>query len=610
MSFVFHSSQTRHTMTLQIALLLVIVAVAVVLFSLERLPADVTGLGILLTLVLTGLLPPEQAFASFGSDTVVMIFGLLVLTAALVRTGVVDMAGHTILRLIGDNTDHLMVVIMVAAATLSAFMSNTASTALFVPITLGLARRTGTSASKLLMPLAFSAILASSVTVVSSSTNIVVSGLMTLYDLAPLGMFELTLVGIPIAVVGLIYMLLIGRRLIPDRGEPEELIQEFGIQPYMSEILILPDSPLIGRTLAESGLGRDMDLTVLRVLRGENHYLAPQAELDLEQGDELLVKGQHDQILKIKNAAGVAIKADVELSDPRLQDEDSRLVEVILLPRSPLIGRTLKGMRFRQRYGLQVLGINRRGENIYRKLSQARLRIGDQLLVQGPRANIGVLDENNVFRVLGTITEERPDLRRAPTALAIFVGVLLLAAFNVLSLPVAVVLGTLAAFLTRCIRPARAYREVEWKAIIVIGSMLAIGTAMEYTGTAEFLASQITMASRSATPTGQGHAVWLLSGFFALTLALTQPMSNQAAAVVVVPVAIQTAIQLGLNPRTFAVMIAVGASCSFITPLEPACLMVYGPGRYKFIDFIKVGSLLTVLIYGIAIVLVPLIWPL
>jgi di/tricarboxylate transporter len=591
-------------MTTQIALLLFIVAAAVVLFSLEHLPADVIGLGILLTLVLTGLLPPEQAFAGFGSDTVVLIFGLLVLTAALVRTGVVDMAGRTILRFTGENTGRLLVVIMVSVATLSAFISNTATVALFVPITLGLARRTRTSASKLLMPLAFSAILASSVTLVSSSTNIVISGLMTLHDLEPLGMFEMAPVGIPIAVVGLIYMLLVGWRLIPDRGKPEELEAEFGIRPYLTEVLILPDSPLTGKTLAESGLGRDLDLTVLRVLRGGNHYMAPQAGLRLEEGDELLVKGQHDEILKVKDAVGIGIKADVELSDLRLQQEDTQLAEVILLPRSPLIGRTLKGTRFRQRYRLQVLGINRRGENIYRKLSQARLRIGDRLLVQGPRANISMLDDSNVFHIIGAVVHQRPNLKRAPVAIVIFAGVLLLAALDVLSLPVAVVLGTLAVFLTNCIRPDRAYREVEWRAIIVIGCMLAIGSAMEYTGTARFLASQI------ATVAGWGHATWLLSAFFALTLALTQPLSNQAAAVVVVPVALQTALQLGLNPRTFAVMIAVGASCSFITPLEPACLMVYGPGRYRFLDFVKVGSLLTVLVYVIAILLVPVIWPL
>jgi di/tricarboxylate transporter len=591
-------------MTVQIALLLFIIGVSLILFSLERLPADVIALGILLMLILTGLLPAGQAFAGFGSDTVIMIFGLLILTAALVRTGVVDIAGHAILRRTGDNPNRLFVVIMVASAALSAFMSNTASTAFFVPIVLGLARRARISASRLLMPLAFSAILASSVTLVSSSTNVVISGLMTHYDMPPMGMFELTLVGIPIAVVGLIYMLLVGRWLIPDRGSSDKSAKEFGIRPYLTETLILPDSPLIGKTLAESGLGRDLDLTVLQVVRAKGRDLAPQASLRLEKGDVLLVKGQRNEILKIQDAVGIALKADVKLSDPRLRTKNMRLVEVILLPRSPLIGRTLKTLRFRQRYGLQVLGINRRGEAIFRKLSQTRLRIGDQLLIQGPRTNIAVLDEDNTFRILGTVDYKRPNLQRAPVAIAIFAGVLAMAAFNILSLPVAVLLGTLVAFITRCITPAEAYREVEWKALILIGSMLAVGSAMDHTGTAKFIAAQIVGI------TSQAHPTWLLTAFFALTMLLTQPLSNQAAAVVVVPVALQAALQLGLNPRTFAIMIAVASSCSYLTPLEPSCLMVYGPGRYRFVDFLKVGSLLTVLIYILAIVLVPLIWPL
>lgn len=323
-------------MTAEIALLLFIIGVSVVLFSLERWPADVIALGILLTLVLTGLLPAKEAFASFGSDTVMMMLGLLILTAALVRTGVVDMARRAILRRTGDDPNRLLVVIMLSAAMLSAFMSNTATTAFFVPITIGLARRVRMSASKLLMPLAFSSILASSVTLVSSSTNIVISGLMTRYDMRPLGMFELALVGIPIAVAGLIYMVLVGRRLIPDRGHPDELTEEFGIRPYLTETLILHDSPLIGKTLAASGLGRDLDLIVVRVVRAKHRYLAPRADLRFEEGDVLLVEGQRDEILKIKDTVGIDIKADVKLSDPGLQTEDMRMVEVILFAALPL----------------------------------------------------------------------------------------------------------------------------------------------------------------------------------------------------------------------------------------------------------------------------------
>ena len=586
------------------ALLLGIISAGLILFSFERLPSDVVGMSIVLALILTGLLPPEQAFAGFGSDTVVMIFGLLVLTSALVRTGVVDMIGRRIMRFTGENDRRLLAVLLVVPAALSALMSNTATTALFVPITLGLARRRQINASRLLMPLAFATILASSVTLISSSTNIVISGLMTPHGLEPLGMFELTLVGLPIALVGLAYMYLVGHRWVPRRETPEERSERFGIRPYVAEILILPGSPLVGQTLAQAGLGQAMDLTVLRIFRAPNHYLAPRAELRLLEGDELLVKGQHEDILGIKDRVGIDIKADVELSDPRLQAEDMRLVEVILLPRSPLIGRTLKGLNFRQRYGPLVLGINRRGRSIYRKLSQVRLRTGDQLLIQGHRANIARLDQENVFHVLGTVEYGRPDIQRAPVAVAIFVSVLVLAGLNIFPLPVAVLLGVLAVFATRCITPAVAYREIEWKVIIVIGSMLAVGSAMEYTGTARAIATYV------AGIAGQVHPLWLLAAFFVLTLLLTQPMSNQASAVVVVPVAIETALQLGLNPRTFAVMIALGASCSFLTPLEPACLMVYGPGRYRFVDFIRVGALLTLLVFGISLALVPILWPL
>ncbi len=591
-------------MTLEIGLLLIIVAAAVVLFSLENLPVDVIALCITMTLILSGLLPAEQAFAGFGSNTIVMIFGLLVLTAALVNTGITDRAGRELLRLSGDNPKRLLAIVMTIPAFLSAFISNTATTAMFTPLTLGLARRTKTKPSKLLMPLAFATILASSVTLIASSTNIVVSDIMEHYDLKPLGLFELTIVGLPIAIVGVLYMITIGYRLIPTRGTDDEGADTpWGLRPYLAEVVIRPGSPLIGKTLEESRLGRDMDLTVLRVMRGHSRYLVPQASLRLEEGDELLVEGQRDHILRIKDTAGIALEADATLDDPRLQTGDIALVEVILLPKSPLTGRTLKTLNFRERYGLQVLGINRRGQAIFRKLSEARLRTGDQLLIQGPRTNIQALDEDN-FHIIGTVEHSRPNRKRAPIALGIFVAMLLLTALNIVSLPVAVILGVIGAFVTRCITPDEAYREISWKAIIVIGCMLALGRAMEYTGTASYLANQIVRLTQ-----GQTNPLWLLTAFFTLTMLLTQPMSNQAAAVLVLPIAIQTAMQLGLNPRTFGVMIAVGASCSFITPLEPACLIVYGPGGYKFMDFVKVGSLLTVLVYLVAIALVPVFWP-
>jgi di/tricarboxylate transporter len=593
-----------HEMTLDIFLILVTIVISLVLFSFDRLPADVIALGVLLFISITGLLPPDKAFAGFGSDAVILIMGLLILTAALIRTGVVDIIGREITRFTGNGSFRLLVVVMGASALVSSLISNTAATAIFLPVVIGIAHRAKMSTSKLLMPLAFATILSSSVTLVATSTNIVVSGLMTQHGMSPIGMFELAPVGLPILVIGILYMLFWGYKLIPERGDVESEFEEIGKPPYLAEVIILPGSALANKTLAESGLGRDLDLTVVRVEREKQRYFAPQADLYLKENDVLLVEGSRDDILKVKEVAGIDFLDNIQLSDPDVQSEEIRLVEAIILLRSPLLGRTLRGAQFREKYGLQVLAINRHGETIRRRISRMTIQLGDVLLIQGHRSNIVALESDKTFRLIGPINEKNPNLRRAPIAVGAFAGALALATFNLTSFPLAVLIGVLVVFVTRCITPEEAYREVEWRAIILIGSMLGVGAALEYTGAAQYFAYQIVSWSKGA------HPLLLLSAFFILTMLLTQPMSNQAAAAIVVPIALQTAAQIGANPRTFAVMIAIAASCSFLTPLEPACLMVYGPGRYRFVDFLKVGSILTVAIFLVAILLVPVFWPL
>jgi di/tricarboxylate transporter len=591
-------------MNFQIALLLGILAVALALFSSERIATDVVALGVLLALVFTGLLPKDKAFDGFGSDTVIMILGLLILTAALERTGVVELTGRAVLRHTGKDPDRLYWIVIVVSAGLGSFISNTASTAFFLPIVFGLAKKTGTSASKLLMPLAFSGILTSSVTLVSTSSNMVVSGMIKKYGMPEMGMFELAPVGIPIAIVGLAYIYL-ARRFIPEREPTKELTEEFGLGDYLSEAVIVENSPLAGKTLTEARLGQELGLNVLRILRNKR-TLPATARTKLQAGDMLMVEASQDDLLKIKDTAGIEIKADVHLSDPDLATEDMALVEAALLPGSPLIGRTLNQSRFRHRYGLQVLGINHHGKNVVRKLSRVPLQLGDVLLFQGRPEDIARLHGENIFQILGEVEsmeEKLPKRRHAPLAIGIFVAVLVATTCGV-SLPLAAMAGVLLVFVTGCITPGEAYRAVAWKAIILIGAMLGLGAAMDHTGTAKYLAGLIVSLTSQANP------LWLLTGFFVLAVLLTQPMSNQAAAIVLLPVAIETAQQAGLNPRTFAMMIAVAASTSYLTPLEPACLMVYGPGRYRFIDFFKFGSVLTLLIYAISIALVPIVWPL
>ncbi len=589
--------------SVQIPLLIGAVVVAMVLFSMEKIPAEVTALGLLLFLVLAGLLPVEEAFAGFSSDVVIMMLGLLILMAALDRTGVTDFAGRAILRHTGSSRLQILVLVMVTAVAVGAFMSNTAATAFFLPIVIGLARREGFSPAKFLMPLAFASILASSITLIGTSTNIVVSGMMVNHGLQAIRMFELAPVGVPIAVVGLIYMLLVGRHLVPDRVPPDEL-EDIHPRLYLSEMLIPEGSSLDGKTLHEAGLGRDLDLKVLRIVREETRYVTPQAVTQLKEGDVLLVEGEPEDILRVEDRADVDIRAEVKFVISDLESEDIALTEVILLPRSPLIGRTLEGLDFRKRYGLQVLAINRHGETLTRKMSRIRLRAADMLVVQGDRKQIERLERQDIFRVLSSADEKRPRGKRAPIAAAIFVGTLAAATFNLISLPVAMLLGAFLVLATRCITPEEAYNRVNWTVLILIASMLGLGVAMETTGTARFLAGHIVDLLGASRP------LWLLSAFFMLTVLLTQPMSNQAAAAVVLPVALQAANQLNLNPRSFAIMIALAASCSFLTPLEPACLLVYGPGRYRFFDFPRVGLLLSILVFMIAIAMVPRLWPL
>jgi di/tricarboxylate transporter len=320
--------------------------------------------------------------------------------------------------------------------------------------------------------------------------------------------------------------------------------------------------------------------------------------------DILLVEGSRENMIRLTHEVGIEVSGKIQELDDYMQDGTARIAEVVILPGSPLVGRTIRGLGLRDRYQMQILAINQGGEIRHSRIGRLVLHIGDVLLVKMPRQNLQILEGERMFRVLDIIETRPIDRRRVQLSSVIFVGSMLLAILGVLPIAVAVLLGALISFVTRCITPEEAYRNIEWKTLILIGSMLAFGQAMQETGAADFLARLIVQLPGIESP------IWLLSLFFLLAMILTQPMSNQAAAAILVPIAIQTALLLGFNPRPFAVMIALAASASFITPLEPACVIVYSAGRYKFMDFLRVGGLLTLIVYGVAIILVPMIWPL
>src|SRR5215213_3027596 len=609
-------------MTQPVATVLVLLLIALVLFATEKIPIDIVTILLVIGLVLTGTLNVSEAFAGFGNDIVITIAGLFVLTGGLVKTGVVDLVGRRLHRIAGGNEFKLTALIMFTAAACASVMKNTTTTAMFVPVVLGIAQRARVQPSKLLMPLAFGAILGGTCTLIGTSTNLAVSGALAKLGqnqellqrfnigpgpLAPFTMFELTPVGIAIVVVGMLYMLLLGLRLLPARGSADSLVEQYGMRQYISEVVVVEGSPLAGKTLAEGNLSEMLDLTVIGIIRGTQGRLPPRGEEVLQEGDLLLVQGRMEDILRVKEEAGIEIRPDFELQPHDLEAGDVELFEVMILRGSEMNGRTLRSLDFRDRYDMTVLAINRHGMALLTKISTVTLRFGDVLLVQGTKDGVERLTADGHVLMLEeglSGQRERADKRIwAALAFVVFLS------FSVMHLPqvplaVAVLLGVLILLASRAVVLQEVYDLIDWRLIVLIAGMISFGTAMEKSHADQYLADIIV---RNFSSYG---ALAVLAGFFALTVALTQPMSNQAAALVVLPIAVKTALALGLNPRTFAVAVTYAASCSFLTPLEPACVLIYTPGRYRFLDFVKVGSILTVAVFAIVMLLVPYFWPL
>jgi di/tricarboxylate transporter len=593
-------------MTPAIATVLVLLLVALVLFGLERIPIDVVTILLVVAMIMTRTLTAEEAFAGFGNEIIITIAGLFILTGGLVKTGVVDVVGRRLHRTAGSNRFMLASLIMFVAAACASVMKNTTTTAMFVPVVLGIAARAKIQPSKLLMPLAFGAILGGTCTLIGTSTNLAVSGALTKYNQPPYSMFELAPVGICIVVVGMIYMLLVGLHLLPARGSADSLTEQYHIREYMSEVVVLEDSPLVGQTLQEANLSQSMDLTVVGILRGKQGRIAPRPEEKVQAGDLLLVQGRVEDILRVKTEAGVEIKGDFKLSDRDLETGGVELFEAMVLRGSGLIGRTLRGTKFRERFGLTTLAINRHGVALLSKLSTVSLRFGDVLLVQGRREQVQRLTGEGDLLLLEDVSEQRGRAHKRKWALLAFAVFLSFSVFHPFHTPlaVAVLLGALILLATRSVRTREIYQMIDFRLLVLIAGMISFGTAMGKTGADKYLAGMI------VTTLGGYGDLAVLGGFILLTIALTQPMSNQAAALVVLPVAMQTAAQLGLNPRSFAVAITYAASCSFLTPLEPACVLIYTPGRYRFFDFVKVGSILTVVVFAVIMLFVPVFFPL
>ena len=588
-------------MTLSIAFVLALLVIAIALFATERISVDIITFLLLIALVVSGVLVPQEAFEGFSNDIIIILGAIFVISGALQETGVLDLLGARILKLAGTNPNRLLLLLTSSTAGVSAFMNNTTVTAMFLPPTIGVARRANLSPSRLLMPLAFASILGGTCTLIGTSTNVAVSGYIKKAGMPELGMFEITPLGLIIVVIGIAYLMLIGRHLLPEHKEAS-LTANYAMREYVSEIIVLPDSPLIGQKSYESDLNV-LEFQILKIIRGENE-LAPGRGINLAEGDTLLVEGKADTLMKVKKIEGIEIKPEFTLGDLDLQTAQMRIAEVLLTPQSELHGRSLKEANFRQHYGLTVLAIYRHGQSLREQVSDTTLRVGDLLLVQGEETRIEALRSQPGLSLLGEVNEPLYHPRKGVLTIALFGAAVIIGAFGLVPLSIAFLAAAVLTILMRCISVERAYEFVDWRLLVLIGGMTAFGTAMDKTGAAAYLA---TLIVQWFAPFG---VLAILGGFFLLTIVLTQPMSNAAAALVVLPVAISAAHQLGANERTFAIGIMLAASVSFITPFEPSCILVYGPGKYRFVDFVKVGLGLTVVLTVTVLLLIQFFWPL
>ncbi len=580
-------------------MVLAILVGTVVLFVSEKYPIDIVAILSLGALLAFGLVTPQEGFSGFSNPATITVAAMFVLSAGLQKTGATAEVGRLMIRF-SQNHFMALVVVMVTITVLSAFINNTAAVAVFIPLVTILAKRRKISASKLLIPLSYASQFGGVCTLIGTSTNLLVSSISEQAGYGGFSMFEFSRMGLILFAAGAGFFLLIGRWLLPDR-RVRTLTSTYQLGEYVTEMRVRNNSPLVGRTVLESKLGEDYDITVLRILHIGEPGWAPLRQV-LEKDHVLLVRGEIGELMRLRDSMRLDLNVNFELRDETLQTEDLRLVQALVAPGSELIGHTLKQLDFRNRYKALVLAMQRRGETINEKLSSVVLGLGDTMLIQAHESQIGALHSNKDFIVLDELPG--PKLRhRTPLVLGILVAVVGLAAFDILPIVVTALLGCLAMIFTRCLRLEEAYAAINWQVIFLLAGILPLGIAMQKTGTAEVL------AERAVGLVGGLGPVAVLAVIYLMTALITETMSNAAAAVLLAPIAISTAEQIGVDPRPFLMAITFAASTGFSTPVGyQTNTMIYNPGGYKYTDFLRTGVPLNILFWILSVIFIPLLW--
>lgn len=596
-------------MTWEIAFVLCLLAVAVSMFVKERVPPDVTALTLFAILLVTGVLPQERVFSVLANPAPITIGAMFILSAALVRCGVIDRVAVALQGLAGWSYFTVVMLVTLGVGLMSAFVNNTPVVVVMVPIILSLAARMKRAPSKFLIPLSYAAVMGGTCTLIGTSTNLLVAGIAREQGIAPITMFELAHVGVPLMAAGALYLGLLGWKLLPTRTAGASAQNNEEHREYLTEVFVQTSAAAVGQTLDAAGLVPSRGVRVLEIIRNDVPLTHTPATT-LNAGDRLYLACRPKGMAHARSIEGLDLATQLNLSLSQISAHEGIMAECVVGPNSELIGRTVKEIDFLQRYRVVVLAIHREGRDLREKVGMLRLRFGDILLVMGTEQAVENLRGGGELLLIDRPPVPSRTARwQTLTVLGSIAAVVISASMSWLAVEVAAILACVVIFLTGCLKPKDGYRAIEWNLLFLIWGMLAVGLAMQDTGTSAFIIQKILWAVDQVAPP-EYRPVLMLAAVYLVATTLTELLSNNAIAALMAPLVISLAAQLGVEPKPFLIALCVAASASFATPIGyQTNTYVYGIGGYRFTDFLRIGIPLNLLYFIGAIYLIPLFWP-
>ncbi len=580
---------------------LALTLVALYVLVREKLPMDLVGIGIIVVLAVSGVLDPGQAVSGFANRAVITVGALFIVGEGILKTGAVSFIARRIIAASGGTTIGILILTTVFVGTVSMFLNNTPVVIVFIPLLLGIASEKRIFPSKILIPLSYASILGGSCTLIGTSTNILVSTASESHGMPPIAMFELMKLGLILFAIGGVYLATIGQRLLPERHSLTTDAPGGKIREFVTEVEVLAGSPKIGTSIAD--VFGQAGARPLSIIRGEEMYWPPFDEHVIHEGDVLILQGSLNTIAELETRQGIRILPDIKDETLRFEPKTMSFVELVVSPNSGLLRSPVSSIGLRDKADLVPIAIMRHGRHIRGKISNIRLEPGDVLLAFGSEAGIREVARGGDFLLMEGIHEAYVNRAKAPIAGLILLGVMITLSTGMIPMEIAGLAGAFLMILTGCLKAKQAYEAINWPILLLVAGTLALGEALEITGAAALIGQPLVAV-------GMAFGPWIaLSALYLATSIVTAVLSNNATAVLLVPVALAIANALGVDSRPFVITIAFAASAAFATPLGyQTNLLVYGPGGYRFSDFLKVGGPLTLILWVVASLLIPVFW--